>query len=134
MELFKSRNYGVTVQAVTQITASYILMRMTEMGVLYIQKSSDAIDAGGLQFVPACGRPLEFSEDLHELVVAVSQTRYWTNYLFLTHGDPEPRATARFEKEFRLELPVGDITSTLSHIWFIFHYSKRIRFSLKSVP
>lgn len=46
VELFKSRNYGVTVQAVTQITASYILMRMTEMGVLYIQKSYDAIDAG----------------------------------------------------------------------------------------
>ena len=114
VELLKSKNYGVTVQVVVQVAASYILMRMTQMGVLYIQKSYDAINAGGLRFVPTCGRPPEFSEDLHEVLVALSQTIYWSNYLFLTHGNPEPRATTRLEKEFRLELPVGDITFTFS--------------------
>lgn len=120
VELLKSNNYGVTVQAVVQLVASYILMRMAQMGILYIHKAYDAINAGGLHFVPTCGRPPELSEDLHEILVALSQTIYWSNYLFLIHGDPEPRATARLEKEFRLELPVGGITSTLSHIRLIF--------------
>jgi len=134
VELLKGKNYGVTVQGVMMVVASYILMRMTRMGIFYIQKSYDAINAGNLQFVPKGGPPPEFSEDLHEILVALSQTIYWSNYLFLTHGGPEPRATARLEKEFRQELPVGDITSTLSHIRLILYYSKLIRSSSKSVP
>ena len=116
VEILKSDNYGVTVQALVQVVASYILLRMMQTGAFYIQKSCDAIDAGGLQFIPIRGRPPEFSEDLHEILVALSQTIYWTNYLFLVCGNPTPRATARLEKEFRLELPVGDVTFTLQHL------------------
>ena len=115
VDLLRSENYGVTVQAVVQVVASYILIRMTQMAVLYIQKSYHAISAGNLRFVPEYGPLPEFSEDLHELLVALSQTIYWSNYLFLIRGDPEPRVTARLEREFRQQLPVGDIpASTLS--------------------
>jgi len=133
-ELFQSKNYAVTAQAVMKVAAAYILIRMTHPGILYIQKSCDAIEAGNLQFVPTCGRAPEFSEDLHEVLVTLSQTMYWSNYVFLMRGGPEPRATARLEKEFRLDLPVGDITLILSHILLIFLYSKLIRSSLNFVP
>ena len=132
-ELFQSKNYAVTALAVMEVAANYILIRMTHPSILYIQKSCDAIEAGNLQFVPTCGRPPEFSEDLHELLATLSQTMYWSNYLFLMRGGPEPRATARLEKEFRVDLPVGDTTSILPHIRLIFLYSKRIRFSSNSV-
>ena len=121
VELSKTENYGVTVQAMMKVAASYILIRMTHTGILYIQKSCDIAEAGNLQFVPRCGPPPELSEDLYEVLVALSQIIYWSNYLFLTHGVPESRATGRLEKEFRLELPVGDITSILSHIRLIIH-------------
>ena len=133
-ELFQSKNYPVIAQAVMEIAVTYILIRMTHPGILYIQKSCDAIETGNLQFVPTCGRPPEFSEDLHEVLATLSQTMYWSNYLFLMLGGPEPRATARLEKEFRLDLPVREITPILSHVQLIFLYSKLIRSSLKFVP
>jgi len=119
-ELFETDNYGVAVQAMMEVAATYILIRMTHTGILYIQKSCDIITARSLRFVPTHGCPPEFSEDLHEILVALSQTIYWSNYLFLTRGNPESRATGGLEKEFRLELPVGGITSILSRIWLIF--------------
>ena len=97
--------------------------------LLYIQKSYDFIKVGNVQFVPTYGRPPEFSEDLHETLVALLQTIYWTNYLFLACGGPEPRATAGLEKEFREELPVGGVASILLLVKLIFSDSKRIRFS-----
>ena len=132
-ELFQSKNYAVTALAVMKVAASYILIRMTHPSILYIQKSCDAIEAGNLQFVPTSGRPPEFSEDLHELLVTLSQTMYWSNYLFLMRGGPEPHATARLEKEFRVDLPVGDTTPIIFHIRLTFLYSKLIRFSSNSV-
>jgi hypothetical protein len=110
-ELFKGNDYRLKVQAAVLVASGYIYMRMPQMALLYIQKSCDFIKAGNLQFVPTCGRPPEFSEDLHETLVALSQTIYWANYLFLMCGGPEPHATAELEKEFRRELPVGEITS-----------------------
>ena len=134
MELFKTKNYGATVQVMIKVAAAYILIRMTHTGILYVQKSCDIIREGGLRFVPTHGCPPEFSEDLHEIFVALSQTIYWSNYLFLTRGGPESRATRGLEKEFQLELPVGGITSIFSRIRLTFHCSEPIRFSLKFVP
>ena len=127
-ELSVGNNYAVAVQAATKVAVVCILTRMTHPGILYIQKSCDATEAKNLQFIPTCGRPPEFSEDFHKIIVALSQTiyMYWSSSLFLTRGGPEPRATARLEKEFRLDLPVGDTTSIISHIRFIFLYSRRI--------
>ena len=128
-ELFKRKNYSTSVQAALVVAAGYIFIHMPQSALLYIQKSCDFVKAGNLQFVPTYGRPPEFSEDLHETLVALSQTIYWANYLFLTSGGPEPRATIGLEKEFRQEIPVGDITSILLYLRLIFSHSKRIRFS-----
>ena len=132
-ELFKGKDDWVKLQATLLIASGYIFARMTQMGLLYIQKGCDLIKVGKLQFVPTCGRPPEFSEELHEILVSLSQTMYWANYLFLMCGGPEPHATYKLEKEFRHELPVGEIASIV-YIELIFCYSKLIRFSSRSVP
>ena len=133
-ELLEGKDYRTAIQSLTMTTSSYIFIPMTQTAQLYVQKSCDLIEAGNLRFVPICGRPPEFSEDLHETLVALSQTIYWANYLYLMRGGPEPRATANLEREFRHELPVGEITSILLYIGLIFYYSKLIRFSLRSAP
>ena len=109
-ELLKGNDYRTTIQSLMMTTSSYILIRMTQTAQLYVQKSCDLIETGNLRFVPTCGPPPEFSEDLHETIVALSQTMYWANYLYLVRGGPEPRATANLEREFRDELPVSEIT------------------------
>ena len=106
-ELVKGNNHKLKVQAVLMIASSYIYRHMVQSAFLYIQKSCDYIEAGNLQFIPTYGRPPEFSEELHETLAVLSQTIYWANYSFLVCGGPEPRATAKLEKEFRQELPVG---------------------------
>jgi len=110
-ELFKESDYGTRVQAAVLVVSSRVYMCMPQMALLYIQKTCDFIKAGELRFVPPCGRPPKFSEELHETLGALSQTIYWANYLFLMCGGPEPRATAKLEKEFRQELPVGEFPS-----------------------
>lgn len=112
-ELFKGKDYRTTLQSVMMTTSSYLLIHMTQTAILYIQKSCDLIKAGNLRFVPTCGRPPEFSEELHETLANLSQVVYWANYLYLMQGGPEPRATADLEKEFRQELPVGGLTYIL---------------------
>jgi hypothetical protein len=131
-ELFGGDDYRTKVQAAALVVSSHVYMCMPQMALLYIQKSCDFIKAGNLRFVPTYGRPPEFSEDLHETLVALSQTIYWANYLFLMCGGPEPRSTAELEKQFRHELPVREITSAFPYIKFIFCYSKPTRFSLRS--
>ena len=106
-EVLGGNDSRVKVQLAIMVASSWILLRMAQTGTVFIQKSCDFIEAGNLRFVPACGRPPEFSEDLHETLVALSQTIYWANYMFLMYGGPEPRATAKLEREFRQELPVG---------------------------
>jgi len=133
-ELLKGKDYRTTLQSLTMTTSSYLLIHMTQTGQLYIQKTCDLIEAGGLRFVPTCGRPPEFSEELHETLVGLSQTIYWANYLYLMRGGPEPRATAKLEREFRYELPVGGITSMFSYTGLIFYHRKFIQSSLRSVP
>ena len=132
-ELFKGNNYRTKVQAAALVVSSHVYMCMPQMALLYIQKSCEFIKAGNLRFVPICGRPPEFSEDLHETLVALSQTVYWANYMFLMRGGPEPRATAKLEKEFRQELPVGEFTSLFLRIELMLFYSKFIPSSSRSV-
>ena len=119
-ELFKGNDYRTKLHAASLVVSSHVYLCMPQLALLYIQKCCDFIKAGNLQFVPTCGRPPAFSEDLHETLVALSQTIYWANYLFLMCGGPEPRATARLEKEFRQELLVGEITSISLCVRFMF--------------
>jgi len=114
-ELFRVGDYNTKVQASILVAAGNVLINLPQTALLYVRKSCDFIKAGNLQFVPTYGRPPEFSEDLHETLVALSQTVYWANYLFLMCGGPEPQATAELEKEFRQELPVCGATSVHLH-------------------
>jgi hypothetical protein len=132
VDLFKGSDYRVQIHITSSTVAGFIYLRMPKMALLYIQKSCDLAQARNIQFVPTYGRPPEFSEDLHEILVALSQAIYWANYLFLMCGGPEPRATANLEKDFRRELPVGE-SPVLSYIELIFYCSELIRFSLRSV-
>jgi hypothetical protein len=113
-DLLKGNDYGARVHSASMVVSGSIYAGLPQMALLYIQKCCGFVQAGSLQFVPY-GRPPEFSDDLHEILVALSQVIYWANYLFLMCGGPEPRTTAKLEKEFRQELPVGDIASTLVH-------------------
>ena len=118
-KLLKSKDYRTTIQSLVMAASSYILIRMTQTAQLYIQKSCDTIVTGDLRFVPTSGHPPEFSEDLHETLVTLSQTIYWANYLYLMRGGPEPRATASLEREFRLELLVRSVHHNLLDIGLI---------------
>ena len=111
-ELFKGTDYNTIVQAAVLVASSHVYMCMPQTALLYIQKACEFITAGALRFVPTCGRPPEFSEELHETLAALSQAVYWANYLFLMCGGPEPRVTANLEKEFRQDLPVSEFAST----------------------
>lgn len=129
-ELFKAADYSTRVQASLLVVSSHIYMCMPQMALLYIQKTCEFIKEGDLQFVPTCGRPPEFSEELHETLAALSQTIYWANYLFLMCGGPEPHATAKLEKEFRQELPVSEFSSAL-YIELIFCITAILFYSLR---
>jgi hypothetical protein len=132
-DLFKGKEYRASAHFATAVAAGSVYLRMPQLALLYIQECCGFVQAGNLRFVPTYGRPPEFSDDLHEILVALSQTMYWANYLFLMCGGPEPHATAKLEKEFRQELPVGNISSPLSYAELIFDSSERTRFSLISV-
>ena len=110
-ELFKGTDYKTSAQAAALVASSHVYMCMPQMALLYLKKTCDFIKAGGLRFTPTCGRPPEFSEELHETLVTLSQTIYWANWLFLMRWGPEPHATAKLETEFRYELPVSDPAS-----------------------
>jgi hypothetical protein len=113
-ELFRSKDYRTCLHAAVLVVSSHVYMRMPQMALLYIQKCSEFIEKGGIQFIPTFGRPPKFTEDLHEILAALSQTIYWANYLFLTCGGPEPCATAQLEIQFRQDLPVSRIISISS--------------------
>jgi hypothetical protein len=132
-DLFSGIDYKAKVHSASTVVPGFIYLRMPQMALLYIRKSCEFVQAGNLQFVPTDGHLPKFSEDLHETLVALSQTIYWANYLFLTCGGLEPYATAKLEWEFRQELPVGDIASILSYIELIFDCSELTRLSLISV-
>jgi len=132
-ELFGGDNYRTKVQAAALVVSSHVYMCMPQMALFYIQKSCDFIKAGNLRLVPTFGRPPEFSEDLHETLVALSQTVYWANYMFLMRGGPEPRATAKLEMEFRQELPVGKSPSLFLRVELMPFHSELIQSSSRSV-
>jgi len=119
-EIFEGENYRLKVQAATCTASGYALINLPQTSLLYIWKCCGFIQAGNIRFVPTCGRPPEFSEDLHETLAALSQIVYLATYLFLVGRGPEPRATVGLEKEFRQELPVSGSISAPFHIRLIY--------------
>ena len=120
VDIIKNKDHRAAVRALMVVVANTILLCMTQTSLFYIQKSCKIIKAGDLRFVPTYGHPPEFSEDVHKALVPLSQTIYWSNYLFLTRGVPDPGVTADLEREFRQELPVGGISSIVSQTDLIF--------------
>lgn len=114
-EIVQGNDNKLKVQTTLNVAASFTYVRLTQSAALYIQKCWGFIERENMRFVPAYGHPPPLSEELRETVVALSQSIYWANYLFLMCGGPEPRATLRLENEFRKELPVSGPVSFLSH-------------------
>jgi hypothetical protein len=117
-DFLRGNDYRAKVHGTSSVVPGFIYTCMPEIALLYIQKCCDFVQAGNVRFVPTHGSPQGFSEDFHEISVALSQVIYWANYLFLMHSGPEPRVTAKLEKEFRQELPVGDIIFTCASSLF----------------
>jgi len=116
----KERDWELRAQVALWVTiGSFILPFFEGVSSLYIQKSCEAINTAGLQFIPTYGRPPEFSEALHEKLSVLSQTIYFENFLFLTCGGAEPTMTARIEKEFRHRLQVGSTSYRLHRVFSV---------------
>src|SRR5262249_28516663 len=99
-------DWELRAQIAVWIISTSITLPIDTFTYLYMQRSCEAVDAAGLQFVPTYGRPPHLSATLHEKLSVLSQIIYFENFLFLTHGGAEPTMSARIEKEFRHQLPV----------------------------
>jgi len=112
VEVFRGNDYWLNIQMAAFVASGFLYICMPQTALFYIHKGCDLIKARNAQFAPSCGRPPEFSDNLHEMLAALSQIIYWSNYVFLMCGGPEPHMTAKLEKEFRRELPVSNISHT----------------------
>ena len=104
----KGNDDGLKVQAMLSICTCCLVLRWINFARQYIQKACRIINSKNLQFIPMYGQPPEYSEEVREKTTILSQSIYFENYLFLVCGGPEPRLTAKIEKEFRHELQVGN--------------------------
>ena len=118
----KEGNVHLKAQAMLSICSCCIVLRWVDFAREYIRKSCRVVNAANLRFIPAYGRPPEYSEKVRERSTVLSQIIYFENYLFLAYGGPEPRLTARIEKEFRHELQVRKRdTSKLMRVTHLTH-------------
>lgn len=106
-EISEGHDWELKAQVMIWVASGSIVMRLGNLTSTYVEKSCDAVDAGGLQFIPTYGRPPAFSEVLHERLSTLSHIIYLENFVFLTCGGAEPVRTARIEKEFRHQLQVS---------------------------
>jgi len=105
----KVDNAELKAQAMLSISSCCLIFRWTEFARQYLHKACRIINTASLRFIPTCGQPQAYSEEVRERSAILSQVIYFENYLFLTCGGPEPNLTARIESEFRYELQVGNL-------------------------
>ena len=106
-EIFNGCDWELRAQVALWVTSASVTLALNDYYIpLYMQRACEAVNTGGLGFIPPYGRPPTFSEDLHEKFSVLSQVIYFENFLFLTLGGGEPTMTARIEKEFRHQLGV----------------------------
>lgn len=105
-------NNFLKVQAMLSISTCCIVFRWIDYARQYVQKTCSIIDSTRLRFIPTYGQPPEYSEEVRHKSTALSQAIYFENYLFLARGGPEPKLTARIEREYRHELQVGNSVLT----------------------
>ena len=106
VDIFKIRDWELMARATVWIMAGFVLLRLGDGTRAYIRKCCEALNTEKLQFIPTCGQPPEFSEDLHEKFSVLSQIIYFENFLFLVCGGAKPTMTAGIENEFRHQLRV----------------------------
>jgi len=95
------------VQVLFSTTSFTIHSRWLDFARTCLTRTGIALNAAGLRFVPATGRPPVLTEDVRERVVVLSQVIYLESYMFLAVDGTEPKMTVRIEKEFRHDLQVG---------------------------
>lgn len=116
LEVFREHDWELRAQVALWVTAGSVTIWALTLAGMYIKKGCEAINTGGLQFVPTYGRPPEFSEGLHEKLSVLSQIIYFENFLFLTCGGAVPTMTARIEEEFRRKLPVRHLVTVHTYV------------------
>jgi len=117
-EIFTGHDWELRAQVALWVSAVSIVLSIPDFTLSVLQKSCEAINTAGLQFIPTYGRPPEFSENLHEKLSVLSQVIYFENLYFLTCGGAEPTMTARIEEEFRNQLQVRLAFIIIIHIAF----------------
>ena len=105
-ETLKGHDWELRAQASLWVAAGSVVMRLSHITHLYLEKSCEAVNTAELRFIPMYGRPPELSEDLHEKLSALTQIIYFENFSFLACGGAEPTMTARIEEEFRHQFQV----------------------------
>ena len=100
-------------QVALWITIGSTIIRLSDVTIAYCKKACEAVNTGGLQFIPTYGRPPPLSDSVHEKLAVLSQVIYFENLLFLTRGGAHPTMSARIEKEFRRKLQVRFTTPTI---------------------
>ena len=105
-EVNRGSDPNLTIQVFFSLTSMTLHSRWLDSARKSLTRTCITLNAAGLRFVPATGRPPEFTEDVRERVVALSQIIYLENYMFLAVDGKEPKMTVRIEKEFRQDLQV----------------------------
>lgn len=107
--VLRSDHQRLKVQSLVLLVHAFVLMGFITGAQLYLFKACKIIEKANLQFLPSCGNPAEYSEQVREDASALSQAIYLENYFYVALGGPAPVMTARIEKEFRVELQVGTV-------------------------
>ena len=105
-EITGGSNADLTVQVSFSLTVMTLHSRWLDSARKCLTTTCVALNAAGLRFIPATGRPPGLTEDVRERLVVLSQIIYFESYMFLVVDGAEPRMTVRIEKEFRHELQV----------------------------
>jgi hypothetical protein len=128
-EISRGRDWELRAQVALWVASGSILMQLGYLTPSYLEKSCEAVNMAGLQFIPTYGRPPPLSPHLHEKLSVLSQIIYFENFLFLTCGGAHPTMTTRIEKEFRHQLQVN----TACHLMFTLRVQHFIIGSISSI-
>lgn len=105
-ETSQRRNWELQAQVALWMIIGSVISQRGDATPSYLKTACNAVNTGGLQFIPAWGRPPAFSDDLHEKLSVLSQIVYFENFLFLTCNGARPTMAERIEIEFTHNLQV----------------------------
>ena len=107
--VLKSGRRRLKVQSLVLLVHAFILMGFITGARLYLLRACEIIEKANLQFLPSCGNPAEYSEQVREDASVLSQAIYLENYFYVAFGGPAPVMTARIEREFQVEFQVRTV-------------------------